>query len=114
MTIRVLTWHVHGSYLYYLAQTPVEFVLSVRAGGPDGYAGRSGTLPWPPNVVEVDADDVARMRLDAVLFQSRKNWLEDQHEILSDEQQRLPRVYLEHDPPLGHPTDTGHIVDDPE
>lgn len=34
--------------------------------------------------------------------------------MLSDEQRRLPRVYLEHDPPLGHPTDTRHPVDDPD
>jgi glycosyltransferase involved in cell wall biosynthesis len=39
--------------------------------------------------------------------------LEDQYEILSDEQRNLPRLYLEHDPPRQHPTDTRHPVDDP-
>jgi hypothetical protein len=48
-----------------------------------------------------------------VLFQTRKNYLEDQYEILSEQQQQLPRIYLEHDPPREHPTDTKHIVDDP-
>src|SRR5262249_42618471 len=52
--------------------------------------------------------------LDAVLFQTRKNYEEDQYEILSAAQRRLPRIYLEHDPPLEHPTDTRHWVDDPD
>jgi len=37
-----------------------------------------------------------------------------QHEILTPAQRRLPRVYIEHDPPQGHPTDTRHWVDDPQ
>ncbi|MEX2599498.1 MAG: glycosyltransferase family 4 protein, partial [Dehalococcoidia bacterium] len=36
----------------------------------------------------------------------------DQHEILSHGQRQLPRVYLEHDPPREHPTDTRHIAAD--
>jgi glycosyltransferase involved in cell wall biosynthesis len=34
--------------------------------------------------------------------------------MLSDVQMRLPRIYLEHDPPQEHPTDTRHWVDDPQ
>lgn len=111
--LRVLTWHVHGSYMYYLAHASHEFYLPVRAGRPEGYGGRSGTLPWPDNVREVDADAVRGMAFDLVLYQSHRNYLVDRHEILSDEQQQLPRIYLEHDPPREHPTDTPHPVDDP-
>ena len=46
--------------------------------------------------------------LDCILFQSRRNYLEDQ-EILSPEQRRLPRIYVEHDPPRETPTDTGTV-----
>lgn len=111
--LRVLTWHVHGSYLYYLAQAGVEFYLPVKDGRPEGYGGRSGSFPWPANLHDVPAGQVRDLKLDAVLFQSRKNYLEDQYEILSPEQRQLPQVYLEHDPPREHPTDTKHIVDDP-
>jgi len=113
---RVLTWHVHGSYLYYLAQTGHEIWLPVRPGagrGADGYPGRTPSYPWPDNVREVPADRVRDLEFDLVLFQSRKNWLEDQWEILSVDQRRLPKIYLEHDPPREHPTDTLHPVDDP-
>ena len=88
---RVLTWHVHGSYLYYLSQTPCEFVLPVRPGRPQGYGGRSGSFDWPDNVVEVPAERVRDLDLDVVLFQSRRNYLIDQFEVLSDRQRALPR-----------------------
>jgi hypothetical protein len=65
-------------------------------------------------VHELPAEDVKRARFDCVLYQSRVHWLEDAHEILSAEQRRLPRIYLEHDPPLEHPTEERHVVDDKE
>lgn len=112
--LRVLTWHIHGSYLYYLSQTPCEFLLPVRRSREPGYTGRSGPFPWGNNVVEVPAEKVVDTAFDCVLFQHRKNFDIDQYEILSQEQRKLPRIYLEHDPPREMPTDTRHIVDDPE
>ncbi len=110
---RVLTWHIHGNYLYYLTQAPHEFYLPVKPGLPEGYGGRAGTLPWGDNVHEVPAEEVRNQDFDVILFQSHKNYLEDQYEVLSDEQHKLPKVYLEHDPPRQNPTDTKHPVDDP-
>lgn len=112
--LRILTWHIHGSYLYYLTQAPHEFYLPVKPGRPEGYGGRAGDFRWGDNVHDVPAQEVRNLQFDAVLFQSRRNYLEDQFEILSPEQRRLPRLYLEHDPPRETPTDTRHPVDDPE
>jgi glycosyltransferase involved in cell wall biosynthesis len=112
--LRVLTWHVHGSYLYYLAQCRQEFYLPVLPGRPEGYFGRTPSYPWPDNVHEVPAEEVRNLRLDCVLFQSRQNYLHDQYALLTEEQRRLPRIYLEHDPPRESPTDTRHVVDDPD
>lgn len=112
--LRVLTWHVHGNYLYYLAHVPHLFYLPVKEGRPAGYGGRSGSFEWPQSLVEVEAEDVADLDLDCILFQSSQNYLEDQHEILSPEQRGLPRIYLEHDPPRLTPTDTPHPMDDPD
>jgi hypothetical protein len=111
---RIFTWHVHGSYLYYLAHVPHEFYLPVKPDRPSGYQGRRGPFPWPPNVHEVPVEGVRDLEIECVLFQSSGHYLEDQYEILSDAQRRAPRVYLEHDPPRGHPTDTRHIVDKPD
>src|SRR5579885_687909 len=112
--LRVLTWHVHGNYLYYLAQVSHELYLPVKPGRPHGYGGRSGSFPWPANVHELPAEELREQEFDCILFQARQHYLEDQFALLSAEQRRLPRIYLEHDPPREHPTDTRHPVDDPD
>jgi Glycosyl transferases group 1 len=112
--LRILTWHIHGSYLYYLAHVPHQFYLPVKPGRPEGYGGRTASYPWPDNLREVPASEVDRAELDCIVFQSRQNYFEDQYEILSPAQRRLPRIYLEHDPPREHPTDTQHPVNDPD
>lgn len=111
---RILTWHIHGSYLYYLCHARVDFYLPVRPDRAEGYCGRTPSYPWPDNLHEVPVEDVPHLDFDGILFQSRANYLEDQHALLSERQRYLPRIYLEHDPPREHPTDTRHPVDDPE
>lgn len=111
--LRILTWHVHGNYLYYLTQAPHDFYLPVGRLG-HGYAGRAPGFPWPENVREVPVEQIGARELDCLLFQSAPHYLRDQHDILSESQRRLPRIYLEHDPPQEHPTNTRHVVDDPK
>jgi hypothetical protein len=53
------------------------------------------------------------MPFDAILFQSKTAYVEDQYELLTSIQRRLPRLYLEHDPP-DDPADSRHLVSDPE
>jgi glycosyltransferase involved in cell wall biosynthesis len=110
---RILTWQIHGSYLEALAHAPIEIYLPVLPGEPNGFGGR-GTLNLPSSVHDVPVAQVPDLELDAVLFQSRQNYLSDQYQVLTPEQQRLPRAYLEHDPPRDNPTDERHVVDDPE
>jgi hypothetical protein len=111
---RVLTWHIHGSYLWYLSHADVDFYLPVKDGRPEGYGGRSGNFAWPDNVHELPAEQVADAEFDVVLTQSIRNWEVDRHEILSPDQLRdVPRVHLEHDPPKGWPNEAEHPVQDP-
>jgi len=112
--LRVLTWHIHGSYLYYLTQAPCTFYLPKKNSTEEGYGGRTPGFPWGDNVIDVPAEDVKNTDFDCILFQSKKNYLEDQYAILSEEQRALPKIYLEHDPPREVPTDTKHVVDNPE
>jgi hypothetical protein len=112
--LRILTWHVHGNYLYYLTQVPHEWYVLSKPGRPPGYAGRAGELPWGDNVHDLPVDTLAAAELDCVLYQCHDHYLHDRLGILTPEQQRLPRIYLEHDPPQEHPTDTRHPVQDPE
>jgi glycosyltransferase involved in cell wall biosynthesis len=110
--LRILTWHVHGNYLYYLTQVPHDWYVLSKPGRPPGYAGRAGELPWGDNVHDLPVDRIGEMQFDCIVFQHHQHWMTDQHELLSEWQRKLPRIYLEHDPPQEHPTDTLHPVQD--
>ena len=110
--LRILTWHVHGNYLYYLSQVPHDWFVLSKPELPPGYAGRSGRLPWGDNVHDMPVADVQRHSFDCIVFQKREHYAQDQHQILTEAQRRLPRIYLEHDPPQEHPTNTRHPVQD--
>ena len=112
--LRVLTWHVHGSYLDSLIHSGHEFFLPVRDEGGERRGGIGG-WPWPRDRVhEVPEAEVPDLDVDLVLFQHVRNWREDGPRILSERQLRGPRIYVEHDPPLEDPTETRHPVDDPD
>jgi len=111
--LKVLTWHTHGSYLYYLSQAPHEFFVLSKPGRPPGYGGRCGHIPWGDNVHDLPLANVRGQEFDCILFQDDHQWEKDQYEFLTPAQRALPRIYLEHDPPRAHPTDTPHLVDDP-
>jgi glycosyltransferase involved in cell wall biosynthesis len=109
--LRILTWHVHGNYLWYLTQVPHEFYLVTDATRSTHHTGRSGTLPWGDNVHEAPVERLRDMAFDLVLWQSRAEWERERATLLSPAQQRLPAIYLEHDPPLESPTDQRHWAD---
>lgn len=111
--LNVLLWHLHGNYLYYLTHAPHTFYVPSKPGRQGHYAGRCGHLPWGDNLVDVPADQVKNLALDCVIYQQPVEYQKDRFEILSPAQRALPGIYLQHDPPRGHPTDTRHLVDDP-
>jgi hypothetical protein len=112
--LNVLTWHTHGSYLYYLSQAPHEFHVLSKPDRPPGYGGRCGHIPWGDNVHDLPVDAARHREFDCILFQDDHQWEKDQYEYLTPAQRALPRIYLEHDPPRAHPTDTRHLIDDPD
>jgi hypothetical protein len=112
--LKILIWHIHGSYLNTLARINHDWYLPVKPGRPQGYGGRGPTFDLPEYVREVPAEEVRNLKLDLVIHQTPQNYFEDQYEILSPEQRRLPKIYLEHNTPKPHASDTRHPIDDPE
>jgi hypothetical protein len=106
--LRILTWHVHGNYLYNLTQVPHDFYIVADAERSAHRSGRSGELPWGDNVHDAPVGSLRDMPFDLVLYQSRAEWDGDRHRLLTDAQRRLPCICLEHDPPQEHPTATRH------
>ena len=111
--LNILTWHIHGSYLNTLARIEHNWYLPIKSGRPEGYGGRGPTFDLPDYMCEVPAERVRDLKLDLVIYQSSKNYLEDQFELLTDEQRSLPKIYLEHNTPKPNAVDTRHPVDDP-
>jgi hypothetical protein len=119
--LNILTWHTHGSYLYYLSQAPHEFHVLMKPGRPPGYGGRCGPFPFGPNVHDLPAERAREREFDCILFQEDHHFEKDQFELLTPAQRALPRIYLEHDPPRADPgtpagawlTDIRHPIDDP-
>jgi hypothetical protein len=111
--LKILIWHIHGSYLNTLARIDHDWYLPVKSGRPEGYGGRGRTFDLPDNVREVPAELVRDLKLDLIIYQTPKNYFEDAFEILSPEQRLLPKIYLEHNTPKPHAVDTRHPIDDP-
>jgi hypothetical protein len=112
--LRIFTWHIHGSYLFYLSQGNYDIFIPLNDAKTEGYYGRGNTYPFGSNVKEIPESLVRQMEFDLILYQTDENYFVDQYTTLSEEQRSLPKIYLEHDPPWGHPTNTKHPVTDPE
>lgn len=108
--LKILIWHIHGSYLDSITSIEHDWYLPVK-DGPDGYDGRRwSSAAW---VHEIPYRRVRELDLDLVILQSSTNLERDQYETLSETQRQLPRIYLEHNVPRPHAVDTRHPVDDP-
>ncbi len=110
--LKILIWHIHGSYLNTLARIDHDWFLPVKPGRPEGYGGRGPTFDLPGYVREVPAEHVRDLDLDLIIYQTPKNYIEDGPEILSAEQQRLPKIYLEHNTPKPNAVEMRHPIDD--
>lgn len=111
--LKILIWHIHGSYLNTLARLDHDWYLPTKPSKPEGYGGRGPSFDLPAYMREVPAEEVKNLDLDLIIYQTPKNYGEDADEILSPEQRALPKIYLEHNTPKPHATDTRHPVDDP-
>jgi hypothetical protein len=110
--LKIFTWHIHGSYLFYLSQGDYDIYIPIDERRSPGYSGRGNTFAFGNNVIEVSMEQVKEREFDLILFQNNQNYLADQYVTLSAEQRRLPKIYLEHNPPWQHPINERHLVDD--
>lgn len=106
--MRILLWHVHGSYTTALVHGAHEYVLPVVPGrGPDG-RGRARTWDWPAAAVECTPPQLADEPLDVVLLQRPEELGLAQRWTGRKPGRDLPAVYLEHNAPEPHPVHSRH------
>jgi hypothetical protein len=106
--LRVLIWHIHGSYLNALARVDHDWFLPVKPGRPEGYGGRGRTFDLPDTLIEIPAEEVREREFDVVVLQTPKNLREDLPELLGPEERELPLLYLEHNVPRPDAVNTRH------
>ena len=107
--MRILLWHVHGSWTTAFVQGDHEYVVPVLPDrGPDG-RGRARTWDWPASVVERTPDELRDEDLDVVILQ-RPHELHQLCERWTGRRpgRDLPAVYLEHNAPQGAINDMRH------
>ncbi|MFL6189509.1 MAG: glycosyltransferase [Actinomycetes bacterium] len=112
--MRVLLWHVHGSWTTAFVQGRHEYLIPVTADrGPDGL-GRARTWSWPASAVEITREEAAEAEVDMVVLQ-RPNELEGlAAEWLGGRRpgREVAAVYLEHNAPQGRINEMGHVAAD--
>ncbi|UDY24983.1 glycosyltransferase [Nocardioides sp. Kera G14] len=110
--MRILLWHVHGSWTTSFVQGRHDYLLPVTPDrGPDGL-GRARTWDWPTSVREVPSEELASEPVDLVVLQ-RPHELELAARWLGRRPgEDVPAVYVEHNTPMGDVPDTRHPLAD--
>ncbi|MDT7711523.1 MAG: hypothetical protein QOG46_212 [Pseudonocardiales bacterium] len=106
--MRVLHWHVHGSWSTAFVQGPHTYLVPVTPERDADGRGRARTFDWPPSAVEISPEMLADAQVDVVVLQRP-------HELRLAEQwlgrrpgRDLPAVYVEHNAPRGDVPNTRH------
>jgi hypothetical protein len=106
--VRILLWHVHGSWTTAFVQGRHEYLLPVLPDrGPDG-RGRARTWDWPAAAVELEPAALRDTEVDVLIAQRPQ----DIDLAAQWTGRRLPTVYLEHNAPEPHPVNSRHPLAD--
>jgi glycosyltransferase involved in cell wall biosynthesis len=110
--MRILMWHVHGSWTTSFVQGNHDYVLPVTPGRDSDGLGRARTWDWPAKVVERSPEQLREEDFDIVLLQRP-------HEVELAERwtgrrpgRDVPAVYVEHNTPGGEVPFTRHPLAD--
>jgi hypothetical protein len=112
--VRVLLWHVHGSWTTAFVHGDHEYLVPVLPDrGPDG-RGRAQTYAWPDDAVEVTPEEAAEAEIDVLVLQRPEEldglverWLGGRRPGRD-----VPAVYVEHNSPQGRIAEMRHPAAD--
>jgi hypothetical protein len=110
--MRILIWHVHGSWTTAFVQGRHQYLVPrLPDRGPDG-RGRARTWTWPASVREVAPAELRREPVDVVVLQ-RPRELELTERWLGRRPGRdVPAVWVEHNAPPGPVNEMRHPLAD--
>jgi glycosyltransferase involved in cell wall biosynthesis len=108
--VRVLLWHVHGSWTTAFVHGRHDYLIPVLPDrGADGL-GRAQTWEWPASSIEVTPQEAEEAEIDVIVLQRpqelyglARKWLGGRRPGVD-----VPAVYLEHNAPQGRIADMRH------
>lgn len=111
--MRLLLWHVHGSWTTAFVQGQHEYFVPVNEKRDHDGLGRARTWDWPASVAEVSAEQARDMTFDAFVLQ-RPSELHDLAYRWTGKRPGtdVPAVYLEHNAPEGLVNQMAHPAKD--
>ncbi|MDQ3900952.1 MAG: glycosyltransferase family 1 protein, partial [Actinomycetota bacterium] len=110
--MRVLHWHVHGSWSTAFVRGPHTYLVPVTPDRDADGRGRARTYDWPANAVEIPPEALAGAAVDVIGLQ-RPHELELTRQWLGRRPGReVPAVYVEHNTPRGDVPNTRHPMAD--
>jgi glycosyltransferase involved in cell wall biosynthesis len=112
--VRILLWHVHGSYTTSLVQGSHQYLVpTLPHRGPYGL-GRARTWDWPASVAEVSPAEAGAAEIDVVVLQRPEELHHLAEAWLGGRRpgRDVPAVYLEHNTPQGRVNEMRHPAAD--
>lgn len=105
--MKILLWHVHGSWTDAFVHGRHEYLLpTLPEGGPWGL-GRADR-DWPDSVREIHPDRLDQETVDAVILQRPEEIAEVERLLGKRPGVDVPAIYVEHNTPRGDVPDTPH------
>ncbi|GAA4284440.1 glycosyltransferase [Brevibacterium daeguense] len=105
--MRILLWHVHGSWTDAFVHGRHEYLLpALPEGGPWGL-GRADR-DWPDSVRDVHPDALASEDIDLVILQRPEELAEAERLLGRRLGEELPAIFVEHNTPKGEVPGTVH------
>jgi len=99
--MRILLWHVHGSWTTSFVQGAHTYLVPVNPARDEDGRGRAQTWDWPSSVVEVGAEELRSTPVDLVLLQRPQELALAESWLGRRPGEEVAAVYLEHNTPLG-------------
>ena len=110
--MRILLWHVHGSWTTSFVQGGHEYLIPVTPGRGAYGAGRARTWDWPASVREVTPAALRDEPVDVVLLQRPREIALAEAWLGRAPGRDVPAVYVEHNTPRGDVPCTRHPLAD--
>jgi Glycosyl transferases group 1 len=110
--MRVLHWHVHGSWSTAFVHGPHTYLVPVTSNRDADGRGRAQTFDWPLNALEITSAALTDADVDVIVLQRPHELALAEHWLGRRPGRDIPAVYVEHNTPRRDVPNTRHPMAD--